>query len=134
MKDVEILFGKIELHFAFSICIHTVFGDVNKSLHALWTPMSLVEDFDRKLQAVSRLQLPGADLGTHLVSFTHNSNRMAGHVLTIDGELELVMVDYRSIGVVLPADSSSRTFHGHTEYFWRYSEIKSQSNGNHIHI
>lgn len=134
IKDVKILFGKIELHFAISIRIHTVFGDVNKALHALWTPMSLIEDFDRKFQAVSRLQLSGSDLGTHFVSFTNNSHRMAGHVLAIDGELELVMVHHRTIGIVLPADSSSRTLNGHTKYFRRYSKIESQSNGDHIHI
>lgn len=94
IKDVKILFGNIKLQFAIPIRIHTVFGDVNKALHALWTPVSLIEDFDRKFQAVSRLQLPGSDLGTHFVSFTHNSHRMAGHVLAIDGELELVMVHH----------------------------------------
>lgn len=49
---------------------------------------------------------------------------MVGYVLVIDGELELVMVYYRIIGIVFLVDFSSSIFYGYIKYFWCYSEIE----------
>lgn len=50
---------------------------------------------------------------------------MVGYVLVIDGELELVMVYYRIIGIVFLVDFSSCIFYWYIKYFWCYSEIES---------
>ena len=104
--------------------ILTIFGNVYEPLHTFRAPVSLVEDLDGELEAVPRLELPSADLGANLIPFTHNPHRMASHVLTVNGELQLVVVHSGAIGVVLPTDPCGGSFHRNTEYLRRYSEIE----------